>query len=87
MTKVIVPRLFGVVVQRIGHIPSKDTMMVRFHPALPPDMLKTPIRAFFLSCSISNRASTEGKTLLSVFGYVWGSFMRCASQESDGFYF
>ncbi len=38
---------FGVVVQRIGHIPSKDTMMVRFHPALPPDMLKTPIRAFF----------------------------------------
>ena len=26
---------YGVVVQRIGHIPSKDTMMVRFHPALP----------------------------------------------------
>ena len=26
---------FGAVVQRIGHIPSKDTMLVRFQPALP----------------------------------------------------
>ena len=25
----------GAVVQRIGHIPSKDTMLVRFQPALP----------------------------------------------------
>ncbi len=30
---------YGVVVQRIGHIPSKDTMMVRFHPALPIDFV------------------------------------------------
>ena len=27
--------MLGAVVQRIGHIPSKDTMLVRFQPALP----------------------------------------------------
>ena len=28
-------RKLGAVVQRIGHIPSKDTMLVRFQPASP----------------------------------------------------
>ena len=35
---------FGAVVQRIGHIPSKDTMLVRFQPALP----NLPGGAFFV---------------------------------------
>ena len=47
---------FGAVVQRIGHIPSKDTMLVRFQPALPAkadkinhvSKAKTPVNQGFL---------------------------------------
>ena len=45
---------YGAVVQRIGHIPSKDTMLVRFQLASPEVVKKEKELALASSFSVSN---------------------------------
>ena len=46
--------LRGAIVQRIGHIPSKDTMLVRFQLASPEVVKKEKELALASSFSVSN---------------------------------
>ena len=49
--------LCGPVVQRIGHIPSKDTMLVRFQPGLPYSQAHVLIFCSDHDCSRKSRIS------------------------------